>query len=240
MLTGSAHPVVVRVYGEDLAVLEAKAQEIQAKMATVAGIVNPQVQGSSLQDEIQIEVDLDRARQHGIKPGDVRRAEAILLQGIQVGSIFEGQKVFDVVVQGTPSTRQSIDSVNNLLIDTPAGGSVRLGDVATVRVAKVPTSIERDAVARRVDVTADVSGVGVGPVADAVRAAIADTTFPLEHHAEVLTSSADQEIGTSRVIAFAIGAWWRCSCSSRRRSAAGAWPASLSWPCLRRCRAGSS
>ena len=161
VLTGSAHPVVVRVYGEDMGVLQAKAQEIRTKMAAVTGIVNPQVLESPMQDEIQIEVDLDKARQHGIKPGDVRRAEAILLQGIQVGSIFEGQKVFDMIIQGTPSTRQSIDSVNNLLIDTPAGGSVRLAEVATVRMGKVPTSIDRDAVARRVDVTADVSGIGV-------------------------------------------------------------------------------
>ncbi len=206
VLTGSAHPVVVRVYGEDMAVLQAKAQEIRSKVAAVTGIVNPQVQESAMQDEIQIEVDLDKARQHGIKPGDVRRAEAILLQGIQVGSIFEGQKVFDVVVQGTPSTRQSIDSVNNLLIDTPAGGSVRLAEVATVRMGKVPTSIDRDAVARRVDVTADVSGIGVGAAADAVRAAIAGTTFPLEHHAEVFTSSADQEVNAARVLVIAIGA----------------------------------
>ena len=59
-----------------------------------------------MQPTLEIEVDLDRAQALGIKPGDVRRAEATLLQGIQVGSVFEEQKVFDVIVQGVPATRQ--------------------------------------------------------------------------------------------------------------------------------------
>ena len=85
------------------------------------------------QPTLEIEVDLERAQQLGVKPGDVRRAEATLLQGIQVGSVFEDQKVFDVVVQGVPATRASVDDVRNLLIDRPGGGHVRLGEVADVR-----------------------------------------------------------------------------------------------------------
>ena len=54
---------------------------------------------------VEIEVDLDKAQRYEIKPGDVRRAEAALLQGITVGSVFEDQKVFDVIVQGEPETR---------------------------------------------------------------------------------------------------------------------------------------
>ena len=57
----------------------------------------------------------------------MRRAEAVLLQGIQVGSVFEEQKVFDVIVQGVPETRRSVANVRNLLIDRPDGGHVRLG-----------------------------------------------------------------------------------------------------------------
>ena len=54
-------------------------------------------------------MDLDKAQSFGVTPGDVRRAEATLLQGIQVGSVFEEQKVFDVIVQGVPETRRSVD-----------------------------------------------------------------------------------------------------------------------------------
>ena len=74
----------------------------------------------TVQPTIEIEVDLDRAQAFGITPGAVRRAEATLLQGIQVGSIFEEQKVFDVIVQGAPSTRGSVESVRRP-VDRPAG-----------------------------------------------------------------------------------------------------------------------
>ena len=59
---------------------------------------------------------------YGIKPGEVRRAAATLVQGIQVGALFERQKVFDVLVVGVPEARQR-DRVRELLVDTPSGGS---------------------------------------------------------------------------------------------------------------------
>ena len=75
-----------------------------AARVRVDGVVDPR---SSCRPRSRAR-DRGRPRQgapEGIKPGDVRRAEATLLQGIQVGSVFEDQKVFDVIVQGTPSVR---------------------------------------------------------------------------------------------------------------------------------------
>ena len=103
-------------------------------MSTVDGVVDPRVDSPAVEPTIEIEVDLDRAQAFGLTPGAVRRAEATLLQGIQVGSIFQEQKVFDVIVQGAPSTRGSVEDVRNLLIDRPGGGHVTLGQVADVRV----------------------------------------------------------------------------------------------------------
>jgi Cu/Ag efflux pump CusA len=205
VLTGADEALVARVYGEDLDVMRSKAEEIRQAMAQVDGVVDPRVRLPATQDTLEIEVDLEKAQSRGLKPGDVRRAEATLLQGIQVGSIFEGQKVFDVIVQGVPSTRQSVDSVRDLLIDTPSGRHVRLGEVADVRVTPQPTSIDRDAVARRLDVVAGVRGRSVGDASDAVEEAIADITFPLEHHAEVITASTHEEIDTTRILGFGIG-----------------------------------
>ena len=107
-LTGTRKPLVVRVFGEDQNVLRATAQKVRGLVAGVAGVVDPKVELPSSEPTIEIETKLDAARRRGIKPGDVRRAEATLLQGIQVGSIFGKQKVFDVVVQGVPSTRTSV------------------------------------------------------------------------------------------------------------------------------------
>ena len=88
-----------------------------------------------------------------------------------MGSVFEEQKVFDVIVQGVPATRSSVDNVRNLLIDLPKGGQIRLGQVADVRVVDRPAVIQRDAVSRRVDVVAGVDGRSVDAVIGRHRAA---------------------------------------------------------------------
>src|SRR5215208_1537790 len=114
------------------------------------------------------------------------RATATLLQGITVGNIFGEQKVFEVVVKGTPKVRESVESVRNMLIDTPGGGHVRLEQVADVRTQLSPAVIKRDAAERYIDVEANVSGRSLGAVATDVEDRLADADFPLEYHAEVL------------------------------------------------------
>jgi Cu/Ag efflux pump CusA len=206
VLTGLNTPVAVRVFGEDPQVLAAEAAKVQQLMTTIDGVVNPRVEGAPTQPTIEIEVDLDKAQQVGIKPGDVRRAEATLLQGIQVGSVFEDQKVFDVIVLGTPATRSGVAAVQSLLIDKPGGGHVRLGDVADVRIAQTPPVIHRDAVSRRLDVVADLEGRSAEAVAADLEQQLATMSFPLQYHAEVITNSTEEEIQLGRVIGFGIAA----------------------------------
>jgi Cu/Ag efflux pump CusA len=206
VLTGLNTPLAVRVYGQDPKVLAAEAAKLQQMMATIDGISNPRVEGAATQPTIEIEVDLNKAQQVGISPGDVRRAEATVLQGIQVGSVFEEQKVFDVIVKGTPATRRSVADVQSMLIDVPGGSHVRLGDVADVRVVQTPPVIRRDAVSRRVDVVADLAGRSSSDVVADIEKQLATMSFPIEYHAEVIAKTTADEIGIGRAIGFAIGA----------------------------------
>src|SRR5207237_2828971 len=134
------------------------AQEVTRALRGTKGLTNLRAELPSEEPTVQVEVNLDAAKAAGVAPGDVRRAAATLVSGIQAGSLFEDQKVFDVVVWGKPATRASVGAVRDLLIDAPNGRQVRLGDVAKVDVASSPNVIERDAVSRRVDVTAEIRG----------------------------------------------------------------------------------
>ena len=95
-------PVAVRVFGQDYGVLQAEAERVQAMIAGVEGVVDPRVVLPINEPTLEIQVDLEQAQEHGIRPGDVRRAASTLISGITVGSLFENQKVFEVVVWGTP------------------------------------------------------------------------------------------------------------------------------------------
>ena len=205
-LADDARAIDVRLYGQDLDVLRAKADELIAGLGSVEGIVHPTVEPQPVEPTIDVKVDLERAERYGIVPGDVRRAAATLLSGLGVGSLFEEQKVFDVVVLGTPKTRSSLTSVRDLLIDTPGGGHVQLRRVADVSVRSTPTVIDHQDLSRSIDVTADVAGRDVDAVSADVRTAIAGITFPLEYHAELVGDQADREATDRRAITVAIAA----------------------------------
>jgi CzcA family heavy metal efflux pump len=200
-LTRPDQDIVVRVYGHDLEALRAKAQEVQQAMSGVAGIVDARADLQAEEPQVEIEVNLAAAERYGIKPGDVRRAASTLLSGLQVGNLFEEQKVFDVVVWGTPAVRNSLTNIQDLLIDTPSGGHVRLGDVAAVRIVPALTMIKRDTVSRFIDVGAKVSGRDLSAVTADLTQRIKQVAFPLEFHAEVLGASAERQAAEQRILA---------------------------------------
>src|SRR5207244_13420632 len=118
-----------------LDVLQSKAEELRQRISKVRGVSQPRVQSLAEQPTVQVEVNLAAAQRYGLNPGDVRRTATTYFSGLLVGQLYEEQKVFDVVVQGMSSTLSTPAAVADLLIDTPTGDQVRLGDVATVRVA---------------------------------------------------------------------------------------------------------
>jgi Cu/Ag efflux pump CusA len=185
--------LTVRVFGENARTLERQARQLSSSLAGIDGVTAPRVERPSRDPAIEVEVDLAKAQALGIKPGDVRRAAATVVSGLRVGFLFEDQKVFDVVVWGAPSTRDSIDAVRGLPIDLPdSAGQVRLDEVAAVREAEAPNIIERRDVSRAIDIGLDVDGRSVGSVASDVQDLVRSTAFPLEYHAELLNDYADK------------------------------------------------
>jgi Cu/Ag efflux pump CusA len=205
-LTGEDKAISVRIYGQDLNILRAKAQEIRQALSAIVGIKAPEVDPQPEQQAIDVEVDLDKARVHGLKPGDVRRAASALLGGITVGSLFQEQKVFDVVIWGRPDIRRKPEDVQNLLIDTEAGPQVRLGDVAKISVVNTPSVIHRQGASRRIDVEAEIDGRSLAAVTEDVRRAVKEGAFPFEYHAEVLGEHVARQAALSSLYGYIIAA----------------------------------
>ena len=185
-LGGDDEAVSVRVYGHDPQIIRGKAEEIRELLTKVEGISNPRVEAQAEKTTIEVKVDLDKARHYGLKPGDVRRAASTLMSGITVGALFEDQKVFDVIVVGSPDVRNNLNLMRSLLIDSGAGDQVQLGDVAEVRTVASPGVIRRQGVSRRIDIEADVTGGNVGAVSLDVARRIKAVNFPFEYHAQVV------------------------------------------------------
>lgn len=199
-LTPPSHDLTVRLYGEDHASLRVEAEKLRQVLAEVNGVADPRVNLPVYEPTLEIEVDLDSAQRFGVKPGDVRRSAAILLSGINAGNLFEEQKIFDVVVWGTPDTRNSLSDIRNLLVDTPGGGHVRLDEVADIRVVASPTVIKREAVSAYLDIVFNVEGRSANAVVRDVDATIKNFAFPLEYHAEVVSDYQRQQAARQGIL----------------------------------------
>jgi Cu/Ag efflux pump CusA len=147
---------------------------------------------------------LARAQQYGLKPGDVRRAAAYLTAGEEVGDILLANRTYDVNVWSTPHNRESLTSVQNLLIDTQSGEQVRLQEVADISIQPVPNGIQRENLARRLHVEADVEGRDLGSVVAEVEAALETVEFPLGYSAVMLGEFAERQAASQRIMVAAI------------------------------------
>jgi len=200
VLTGSSDTVVVRIYGPDLEELRNLADGMREALGGIEGIVDLKREAHADTPQIEVEVNLANAQEYGLKPGDVRRAAAFLLQGEEVGDIYMGGKTYDVNVWSTPETRNSLTDIRELLIDTSDGNQVRLADVADVRIVPSPNVIEREGQSRKIDVSANVRERDLGSVAEDVEDILDKTTFPLGYHAEVIGEYAEREAAQSNLL----------------------------------------
>ncbi|MGB7874152.1 MAG: efflux RND transporter permease subunit [Anaerolineales bacterium] len=192
VLTGSSDTVVIRIYGPDLEGLRETSESVLSALQGVEGLVDLKKEAHVDVAQIDIKVDLEAARQYGLKPGDIRRATSFLLQGEEVGDLFVGGKTYDVNVWSTPETRDSLDDIRNLLLDTPTGEQVRLEQVASVKIVAAPNVIEREGQSRKIDVSANVRGRDLGSVANEVEEIVEDLEFPLGYHAELFGEYAER------------------------------------------------
>ena len=186
VLTGASATIVVRIFGPDLDVLQRKAAEVGKAIGGVNGASDVKVQALTLVPQVEVAFRPERAQQVGVTSATVRDTVATMLRGTKVGEVFDQQKVFDVVVWGTPARRQDLFSLRRLPIELPNGGYAPLESVAEVTLTPTPNEITREGGSRRIDVTSNVRGRDLGSVARDIEAALASIPFDAGYHPEVL------------------------------------------------------
>ncbi|WP_320823268.1 efflux RND transporter permease subunit [Reinekea sp.] len=202
VLTGSGEAIVVRLFGTDLEVLRAKADEVQQAMAGVEGMEHLHKELIVEVPEIQVTLNLDVALRYGLKPGDVRRASAAFLAGEEVGDIFNTGRTYDVQVWTLPKWRNSLTALQNMMIDTPTGERVRLVDVADINIVPSPNIIKREGGSRRIDVHANVTGRDLESVAQDVQRRVDEIDFPIGYRAVLQGEYIELKAARERILFF--------------------------------------
>jgi Cu/Ag efflux pump CusA len=206
VLTGSSEAIVVRTYGYDLDTLRSRADKIKEALTGTPGIVDLHVEFHEKIPQIQVKVDLEKAQKHGLKPGDVRRAAAVMMSGEEVGDIHIGNRTYDVNVWSVPAARNSLTDIREMLIDKPGGGHVQLQEVADIHVAPTPNVVQHENHKRRLDVRANVKGRDLGSVVADVETRLKTVEFPVGYFPEVVGEYKERQAAQSVIRYLSIGA----------------------------------
>jgi cobalt-zinc-cadmium resistance protein CzcA len=192
LISGVRTDVAVKVYGDDLDVMLASAQRIEAILTAIPGSADVKVEQVTGLPLLTVQLNREALARYGLAVDDAQKVVATALGGTVAGEIFEGDRRFDVVVRLPESVRTDIDGMGNLPVPLPArgAGSVRafipLREVAIISLAQGPNQISRENGKRRVVVTANVRGRDLGSfVAEAQRrvqeAAVAPAGYWVEY-----------------------------------------------------------
>ena len=184
LISGVRSDVAVKVFGDDMDVLNKTAGEIAETLQKLSGASEVKVEQTSGLPVLTINIDRDKAARFGLNVGDVQDTIAVAVGGRQAGTLYEGDRRFDMVVRLSDALRTDIDGLSRLLIPVPGNASGQLGFIALSQVASLdlvlgPNQISRENGKRLVIVSANVRGRDIGSfVEDAEAALIAQVKVP--------------------------------------------------------------
>lgn len=167
LISGVRSDVAVKIFGDDMQVLERTAQSIAAMLQNVPGSSEVKVEQTTGLPMLTVQVDREKASRYGLNLGDVQQTIATAIGGQEAGTIFEGDRRFDIQVRLPESVRNDLAALERLPIALPPQASGRqaflpLSAVASFNLSPGPNQVSREDGKRRIVVSANVRGRDIG------------------------------------------------------------------------------
>ncbi len=171
--SGVRAQIAIKLFGDDLATLRSKAEEIRNVMQTVEGATDVLIEKQVLIPQVRFNVDRVRAAQYGLSPGEITETLETALNGRTVSQAIDGSRRYDVVVRFDDASRGSLDALQNVTIDTPQGTQIPVSAVASIENLPGPNQILRENTKRRIVISANTGGRDLGSVVGDMQARVA-------------------------------------------------------------------
>lgn len=184
LISGIRSDVAVKLFGDDTEVLNSTGARIADVLRTVPGASEVKVEQTTGLPMLTVQIDREQAARYGLNVGDVQETVATAIGGREAGTLFQGDRRFDIVVRLPETSRNDLEAMKRLPISLPSGKDGRtnyipLGEVAKLDVAPGPNQISRENGKRRIVVSANVRGRDMGSfVADAEKAITQQVKIP--------------------------------------------------------------
>ena len=178
VLSGVRSAIAVKIFGPDLEQLRIIGQQVDDVMKTVNGIVDLQLEPQIPIEQIQIKFNRLAASRYGLTVGKLSEIIETALNGRVVSQVLEKQQTFDLVVWLKSDARQNLDTIRNLLVDTPNGQKIPLAQVATIENGTGPNTINRENVSRLIVVSANANGRDLRSIVNEIQAKVKQQVHP--------------------------------------------------------------
>ena len=172
LLSGVKAQLAIKLFGPSLDVLGEKGEAIETLVRTIDGATSVEMEPIAGEAQLVIKPDRDRLARFGLPVAQVMGLVSDAIGGMRAGQVIEGNERYDIYVRLAPEYRNSPQAIAYLIMQTPNGAWVRLGDVADVEIETGPPQIRRDDVQRRVVIQSNVTGRDMGSFVDEISARI--------------------------------------------------------------------
>lgn len=162
LVSGVKSAIGIKIFGDDLEVLKQKGESVARLLASVPGAADINVEKVSGLAYLEIEIDRDRVARYGINVADIHEVIETAIGGKEASKVYDGLKVFGLAVRFPESARNDVEPIRELLIPSPAGAMIPLGQLAHVTVTEGPAQISRESGQRRIVVECNVTGRDIG------------------------------------------------------------------------------
>ncbi len=172
LISGVRSDIAVKIYGDDLSILNKKANEIKKAISDIEGAADITVEKTAGLPQMNVQFNRAKIARYGLNISDLSEVVSMGFSGHVAGSIFEGEKKFDLVLRLDKSIRKDIDDLRNLYVDLPNGGKIPLSEVASITYKKGAAKISRDDTKRRVVVGINVRDRDLQSVVEDIKRSI--------------------------------------------------------------------
>jgi cation efflux system protein involved in nickel and cobalt tolerance len=203
VLSGVRSAIAVKIFGSDLMQLRTIGQQVEAQMKTVEGIVDLQLEPQVPIPQIQIKFDRTAASRYGLTVGALSDTVETALNGRVVSQVLENQQTFDLLVWLKPEARNSLETIENLLVDRPNGEKIPLAQVAQIINGTGPNTINRENVSRLIVVAANAKGRDLHSIITEMQSKIEQSvSLPAGYYIQYGGQFEAQERATQNILVF--------------------------------------
>ncbi len=181
-MEGTPAPLQVKLFGPDIQTLAELGEKIEAVVADTRGVADVKMDQASGIPQVQVRIDRQAAARYGVSVGDVSEVVRLAVGGEELTQVWKNQRSYGVFVRFPDELRGDIESIRNLMVDTPSGSPVPLSQVASVTLSQGPNVIWREAMNRRISIDASIQGRDLGGVVDDIKSSLKDIELPPDYY----------------------------------------------------------